>query len=268
MNQKRIISFSEVTVSDLHIDAIYEGGNRKNAGDDPICRLVGCGNQGGFRYKGSIKSGIQLCVLYSELSDPDWPDSLDPESGLFVYFGDNKRPGQEIHDTKKKGNTILRQSFDNLHMGYRQRIPPFFIFTKGPKGRDVVFRGLAVPGGKGISQTEDLVAVWKTKSDHRFANYRAIFTILDIPHIKRTWIEEIWHENPFRGNAPGQWTNWVRSGKYTPLIAPRSRQYRTKDEQLPSSPLQKRILDSIIYFFKEEPARYMELSALREKGKN
>ena len=34
-----------------------------------------------------------------------------------------------------------------LHVGHRDTIPPFFIFTKGPSGRDVFFRGLAIPGG-------------------------------------------------------------------------------------------------------------------------
>jgi len=255
MKQERVIEFSELSEFGLHLDAIYEGGNRGNAGDDPISRLVGVGNQGGFRYKGSLKSNIQLCDLYSKLSDPDWPDYLDTDSGFFVYFGDNKRPGNEIHDTKKKGNIILCQSFDNLHLGNRIRIPPFFVFTKGPKGRDVVFRGLAVPGGKGISQTEDLVGFWKTKSGHRFQNYRAVFTILDIPHILRIWIKDIWQGNPFTVNAPRPWVNWIRSGTYTPLIAPRSSRYRTKEEQLPSTSLQNRILDRIIFFFKEHPDR-------------
>lgn len=251
----QIIPFSDLTESDLYIDALYEGGNKKNAGDDPISRLVGVGNQGGFRYRGSIRNRIQLCVLYSELSDPDWPDSLNPESGLLVYYGDNKRPGHEIHDTKKKGNAILRQSFDNLHLGHRNKIPPFFIFTKGPKGRDVIFRGLAVPGGKGLSQTEDLVAVWKIKSGHRFSNYRAIFTILDIPKIERKWIKNIWQNNLFSINAPSQWIKWIRSGEYIPLVAPRSRDYRTKEEQLPCTQQQEQILNLIIQFFKRRPDR-------------
>lgn len=39
---------------------------------------------------------------------------------------------------------------------------------------NVIFRGLAVPGAISIPQTEDLVAIWKTKSGQRFQNYRAI----------------------------------------------------------------------------------------------
>ena len=38
----------------------------------------------------------------------DWPDALDPETGLFTYFGDNRRPGKELHETSRGGNAILR----------------------------------------------------------------------------------------------------------------------------------------------------------------
>jgi hypothetical protein len=253
----RVILFPDLGESDLFIDAIYEGGTLKNAGDDPISKLLGCGNQGGFRYKGSIQQpgGIQLCVLYSEMSDPDWPDSLDPELGIFVYFGDNKRPGHEIHDTRKKGNEILRKSFDHLHLNERKNIPPFFVFTKGPKGRDVIFRGLAAPGAKGFSQSDDLVAVWKTKMGRRFTNYRAMFTILDVPHISRAWVRDLWEGNPFTQNASVPWVNWVKNGEYSPLVAPRSREYRTKGEQLPTTGVERDVLFSIINFFKNHPNR-------------
>jgi len=105
----KTFSFSELSNSHLVLDANYEGGSKKNASDDPINKLIGCGNQGGFRYKGSlVKGNINLCVLYSELTDADWPDKLDLESGVFVYYGDNKTPGHDLHDTKKRGNIILR----------------------------------------------------------------------------------------------------------------------------------------------------------------
>ena len=74
--------------------------------------------------------------------DLDWPDELNPESGTFVYYGDNKKPGHELHKTPRDGNLILRSAFEDLHHGRRTSIPPFFIFTKGETGRDVVFRAL------------------------------------------------------------------------------------------------------------------------------
>lgn len=246
------ITFEELPKANLIIDALYEGGINGNAGDDPISKLLSCGNQGGFRYKGSSQhpEKIQFCVLYSELSDPDWPDSLDPVSGIFIYFGDNKKPGHDIHATKRKGNEILRYTFDCLHLNERRNIPPFFIFTKASKGRDVHFRGLAVPGAKGIAQTEDLVAIWKTKENHRFSNYRATFTVLDIPIISRSWIEDILEGNKVSENAPAGWKEWVLYGKYVPLEAPRTSEYRTMQEQVPQTDLQTRIIQEIVNFFK------------------
>jgi AspBHI-like restriction endonuclease len=153
---RKTIPFQDLSESDLLIDAAYAGGSRGNVADDPIDKLVGVGNQGGFRYLGSPRNNtLKLCVLYSELSDPDWPDELNPESGTFVYYGDNKRPGHELHETRRSGNLILRNAFEDLHYGRRTEIPPFFIFTKGAAGRDVIFRGLAVPGAISIPQTED-----------------------------------------------------------------------------------------------------------------
>jgi len=172
---RKIFPFEELKNADLHIDAIYEGGTKGNAGDDPISKIVGCGNQGGFRYVGSIETEIKLCVLYSDLLNPDWPDYLDLISGRLTYYGDNKHPGRRLHDTSRKGNAILRRVFNDLHSNTLTSIPPFFLFTKGPKGRDVVFRGLAVPGAETINQTDDLVAVWKTKEGERFQNYKEIF---------------------------------------------------------------------------------------------
>ena len=137
---RKIIEFGKLREADLLIDAIYEGGNRGNAGDDPISKLMGCGNQGGFRYVGSLEDEIKSCVLYSSFLNPDWPDHLDLNSGMLTYYGDNKYPGRMLHDTSKKGNAVLRQVFNDLHQDTRQKIPPFFLFTKGPKGRDVIFQ--------------------------------------------------------------------------------------------------------------------------------
>ena len=109
-----------------------------------------CGNQGGFRIRKYADGSYCLAVLYSNLADPDWPDRLDEETGLFVYFGDKKRPGHELHVTPRKGNELLRFCFDAIHGLPTRRgvVPPFFVFTKGTKGRDVIFRGLAVPGSR------------------------------------------------------------------------------------------------------------------------
>jgi hypothetical protein len=246
--------FKELGSADLVVDALYEGGNYNDIRDDPIAPLVGGGNQGGFRYLGS-PSGftIRHCILYSDLADPDWPDYLNIETGIFTYYGDNKQPGGELHSTQRSGNLILRGIFDRLHCGDRQNIPPIFIFTKGVKGRDVIFRGLAVPGANGVSQTEDLVAVWKSKSGQRFQNYRAIFTILDVPIIARTWIEDLRSKESITRNAPESWLDWRSGGRYNALAAPAVKRYRTPEEQLPKDKIGRRLLQHIVAHYERHP---------------
>ena len=72
--------------ADLVVDAVYEGGRSGNAGDDPLPRLIGVSNQGGFRYLGNVDAP-QLIVLTSSFNDPDWPDHVDRETGIVTYFG-------------------------------------------------------------------------------------------------------------------------------------------------------------------------------------
>ena len=108
------------------------------------------GNQGGFRIRGARAThDYLLALLYTSGADPDWPDSLDPETGLLTYFGDNKQPGSELHDTNKGGNELLRFCFSAIHgvPAQRELVPPFFVFRKanpGP-GRAVEFLGSRSP---------------------------------------------------------------------------------------------------------------------------
>ena len=97
-------------------------------------------------------------------------------------------------------------------------IPPFFVFTKGTKGRDVVFLGLAVPGAVGVSSLDSLKIVEHKKSEGTIQNYEVIFTILDVRTISRAWIEDLHRGEPMTENAPVPWVNWIKTGEYTPLI--------------------------------------------------
>jgi len=243
-------AFDELETADLIIDAVYEGGSRGNVSDDPIHPLIGGGNLGGFRYQGSATNyAIDFCVLYSSLNDPDWPDTLDPESGTFTYYGDHKHPGKSLYDTPKRGNVILRDSFQHVHTDLREVVPPFFIFTKAGTGRDVVFRGLAVPGAPHLSQTDDLVAIWKIKEGERFQNFRAVFSILDIPRISRSWIDEVKSGCSLSEDAPENWRSWIESGAIVPLTGERAVRHRSKSEQLPKCELRCAILDRIWSFY-------------------
>lgn len=229
--------FEELGLSSapLVVDAVYRGGRRGNAGDDPFPALLSLSNSGGFRYRGKLPD-LQMLALTSSLSDPDWPDNLDPETGVYTYFGDNKRAGRPLHETPRKGNELLRVLFDNAHSGEagRAKTPPIFVFASTGEWRDAVFLGLAVPGTSDLAAAEDLVAIWRNSDGMRFQNYRARFTILDVPTISRLWVEDLILGTSDSVHAPKAWKDWVKTGRARALQAPRSVQHRTKSEQVPS----------------------------------
>jgi Restriction endonuclease AspBHI N-terminal len=112
-NEQKMIPFTELATADLFVDAVYESAGSKIA-DDPLPRLLQVSNMGGFRYRGAL-ADLELVVLTSTLSDPDWPDELDRETGVFTYYGDNKKPGRALHATPRNGNELLRRIFAAAH---------------------------------------------------------------------------------------------------------------------------------------------------------
>ena len=114
-------------------------------------------------------------------------------------------------------------------------------------------RGLAVPGAAGVSQTEDLVALWKTKSGQRFQNYRAVFTILDIARAPRVWISDLRAGLDPSVHAPEPWLKWRRTGVYQPLVAPAAREHRTPSEQIPSNEADLGRLQQIVDHYRAHP---------------
>ena len=255
--------FAKLTSADLIVDANYEGGHAGNAGDDSLGRLLPVGNQGGFRYSGSPRTGTKLVALKTSGADPDWPDSLEQETGRFTYFGDNKTPGRELHDTQRGGNDLLRQTFGWVHGAPEKRrlVPPFLVFGRGEAGRDVKFLGLAAPGGPNVTPRDDLVAVWKTLGDQRFQNYRATFTILNEQVVSRTWIGEILAGNELGADCPPAWRAWVETGVYRPLAAERIRHWRTKAEQLPATSESKAVLRAVDDHFRPDPIGFEPCAA-------
>lgn len=155
------ISRIDLHSADLVVDACYQGGRSGNAGDDPLTELIGVSNQGGFRYLGT-KQRPRLVALTTTLADPEWPDELDPETGIFTYFGDNKKPGRDLHDTPRFGNHLLKSMFEAVHTGKRSDVPVVLVFSNAGSWRDMIFRGIAVPGAVESSSLEDLVAAWKS----------------------------------------------------------------------------------------------------------
>jgi hypothetical protein len=263
----RTIGYDQLSDADLVVDAVYEGRAGSHLAVEPLSRLLpGIGNLGGFRAAGR-GADKKFVVLYTSGEDKDWPDVLDLSTGQFVYFGDNKKPGHELHDTSPGGNRILKRVFELLHGSPpdRVRVPPFFVFQKfstGVSARSVQFKGLAVPGSYSLPATADLVAVWKTTAGQRFQNYRSTFTILDAPVIARAWLRDLESgKNPLTSAAPRAWSNWVNSGRYEALAAESTTIIRTAEAQTPSTVLKIEILEAVWSHFKEAPHSFERFAA-------
>jgi hypothetical protein len=263
----RTISFSQLRTADLLIDALYESDRTQakgSIGSEPLSKLMGVGNLGGFRPKAG-KEGIMAVVLTSTRAEPEWPDSLDVYTGTYTYFGDNRSPGVEMHQTKQRGNQILRDAFALAHGNQedRAKCPLFFIFETGAEARDFIFRGLAVPGSDFKEPGEDLVAVWRTSSGERFQNYRATFTVLREGFISGEWLRESLASGKFLvddSRAPQTLKDWVQNGILTPLVAERSA-VRSIDEQTPANRTHKALLSTIRSRCEEDPWLFEKVAA-------
>ena len=260
-----LVPFDKLSKCDLIVDAVYEGGKKGNIGDEPISKLLPVGNEGGFRYAGSLNN-LKYLILYTSGQNIDWPDKTDKETGIFQFYGDNKKPGHELHDTKRNGNTILKNLFESLHSkeSPRVNIPPIFIFEKYPtlnSNRSVQFKGLCVPGTIDKNQLEDLVAIWKTTDGSRFQNYSAFFTILNIAKISRLWLENLNDRITDSQAEPNVFNKWKKNGKYIPLTSPRTLSIRTINEQLPENKIEHELLKIIFEYFSSEPTLFEYLAA-------
>jgi hypothetical protein len=256
-------AFADLGRADLVLDRTYHAGSSGHAGDDPLARLLPVGNQGGFRYRGSVRGGsVRLVVLYTSGGEPDWPDHLDPHTGLFTYYGDNRRAGRELHDTQRQGNVLLRQIFEwsQENSGRRTQVPPLLLFDKPGPSRDVRFRGLLAPGSDRLTDQEELVAVWRTTAGVRFQNYRAIFTVLDVPMLDRRWIDDVIVGQPLGDTCPSPWRTWVETRTYAPLLAPPTLIVRSRSQQLPAGS-DSGLLEAVYQHFQDSPYNFEGFAA-------
>ena len=262
----RIIPFEKIRTSDLVVDAVYEGSGDGRLAGEPISNIVpGGGNMGGFRIAGRGQDK-RYVILFTTGADKDWPDKIDLNTGQFTYYGDNKTPGHELHDTPKGGNLVLRRVFELLHSfpPTREHIPPFFVFLKhstANSSRAVQFKGVAVPGHPGMPATEDLVAVWKTTAGQRFQNYRAVFTILDAQVVTRDWLDGLISGAKPLEKAPETWRDWVTTGRCRPLISEPTTVIRSFEEQSPDTQLKTDILSVVYRHFKDAPIAFEAFAA-------
>lgn len=253
----------------LYVDAVYKANPDKlNFSSEVLSKLLGVKNQGGFRYLGETSSP-KLVVLFTSGEDVYWKDELDNSLGVFLYYGDNKIPGNDLHKTNLHGNEILRDVFslacsDDIET--RKRIPPILVFKKAV-GRDVKFLGLAVPGINGKPKKDWLTAVWGCdRNGDRFQNYKAFFTILNTSSgsqnepgagINLAWLNDIEEGKAYESNfAPKEWRRYINNKTYSPLVARTEKFCRSKEDQLPNEPAKKRILETLHKYFIEKDRGY------------
>lgn len=246
------VEFKNVKKANLIIDEIYYGGIEPNLSSEVISKLMGCGNSGGFRTVNNKKTNQNAyCVLFSTGEDEDWKDYIDTELGRFVYYGDNKKEGHSLHNTKKNGNEILRTCFEKLEDNNRKQIIPFFIFKKENEKtkRDVRFLGLAIPGDNRLTKEEQLISVWSQRNGKRYQNYRAVFSILNVDEIDRRWLEDLKNGIEDSKYAPKEWIEWQNTGKCSFLTSKKVVQYRKKTEQIPQNKEDINMIDEIYNYF-------------------
>ena len=108
------IPYEELASCSLQVDAVYQSlrvlGDRQTHYRDPFRPLLGVKAQGGFRWRGACET-TPFMVIYSDFVQTEWPDRIDETTGLVTYFGDNRRPGRDLHKTA--GNRWLRDTFNS-----------------------------------------------------------------------------------------------------------------------------------------------------------
>lgn len=253
----------------LYIDAVYKADDsKKNFSSEVLSKLLGVKNQGGFRYLGKTETP-NLVILFTSGEDIYWKDELDSSVGLLLYYGDNKTPGTDLHKTNLHGNEILRYIFELASLDdieERKKLPPILVFKK-ESGRNVKFLGLAVPGIKGKPSKDWLTAVWGcNRNGDRFQNYKSFFTILNTSSgsdyskgfgINLAWINDIEIGNAFNSvYAPIEWKKYIMQKNYSVLFSKVEKTVKSKEEQLPSNEIQKKMLMTIQNYFIEKDRGY------------
>lgn len=207
-------------------------------------------NSSGFKIKKCTNlNKTAFVILSSTMQDIDWPDYLDRKSGVFTYFGDNKKGGRSLHETSIGGNSLLDEMFKKLLYEKRDEIVPFLCFKKSKSNNQTImtFLGVAAPGMNGKTPEESLLAIWKDNGKQRYQNYKAYFTILNIPSLNKLWLQDIISGlKPIDStHCPQQWRTWVNKGQYAPLITEELFHPRTKDEQIPTEKTESEVLQQI-----------------------
>ena len=91
------------------------------------------------------------------MEELEWLDFPDEETGVFRYYGDNGQPGNDMRNTRRRGNLLLEEVFDFLNSNNLEDIH-LSSYLRRLEMEEKKFLGLATPGNGNISQDRDLVS--------------------------------------------------------------------------------------------------------------
>jgi len=99
------------------------------------------------------------------------------------------------------------------------------------------------------------VAIWRTSGGQRFQNYRASFTVLDVATVARAWITELQSGYGLGLHCPEAFREWSERGTYRPLLAPRTVEFRSIQDQQPD-PGDVSLIAEIYEHYRPDPFRF------------
>lgn len=215
--------FEDLEFADFISGSVYEsrGGGFANEPLHQLFKLEGykaVGTQSGIRRSKVEVKGIDTeayIVIVNTHEVEEWKNEYNQMTRILKYYGDNRTPGKEIHDTKQKGNLTFKKVFDLAYGGEasRSKLPPIFYFERyGPRS-DMKFIGLAVPYVSGKTREEALNVNTYSTEGGTFENYEASFSIIDALHIKREWLTDLkLNRQSYSPFAPVEWMDFIVLG--------------------------------------------------------
>ncbi len=139
------IKYHDLKKANLYRNAFYLTDRENNENNDPLSELFHCEDNGVFRYIGGQNlDPVNIALLCYKKYAPEFSKNIDERSGL----------------------EFLRICFENVESGNRKDVPPFFVFTtdfSGPRGLDLLFRGVVIPGNQNQPPDREMHIVWSSK---------------------------------------------------------------------------------------------------------
>ena len=118
-------------------------------------------------------------------------------------------------------------------------------------------------GFPGLAATEEYRSLFGNPPQDSVSRTIEQFTVLNVPIIRRAWIEDLAKGRDVMDNAPLPWAQLINRGSYMPLMAQPTRTIRSVEQQAPKTPLKSAILRFAWEYFEQELPTAFEAFAAR-----